>query len=120
MLFPASEGHAGLKGAMDKLCQQASQAIEDGATILVLSDKGMDANHVPIPSLLATAGVHHHLLRERTRTRVGLAIETGEAREMMHLALLIGYGAGAIYPYLAYETVAQIADEGVFLEKLDA
>jgi len=120
MLFPASEGHAGLKGAMDKLCQQASQAIEDGATILVLSDRGMDENHVPIPSLLATAGVHHHLLRERTRTRVGLVVETGEAREMMHFALLIGYGAGAIYPYLAYETVAQIAGEGVFLEKLDA
>jgi len=120
MLFPASEGHAGLKAAMDKLCQQASQAIEDGDTILVLSDKGMDANYVPIPTLLATAGVHHHLLRERTRTRVGLVVETGEAREMMHFALLIGYGAGAIYPYLAYETVAQIAEEGVFLEKLDA
>ena len=120
ILFQALEGQAGLKRAMDKLCQQASQAIEDGATILVLSDKGMDANHVPIPSLLATAGVHHHLLRERTRTRVGLVVETGEAREMMHFALLIGYGAGAIYPYLAYETVAQIAEEGVFLEKLDA
>ena len=120
MLFPVSKGHAGLKGAMDKLCQQASQAIEDGATILVLSDKGMDANHAPIPSLLATAGVHHHLLREKTRTRVGLVVETGEAREMMHFALLIGYGAGAIYPYLAYETVAEIAKEGVFLEKLDA
>jgi glutamate synthase (NADPH) large chain len=120
MLFPVSEGHAGLEGAMDKLCQQASQAIEDGATILVLSDKGMDANHAPISSLLATAGVHHHLLRERTRTRVGLVVETGEAREMMHFALLIGYGAGAVYPYLAYETVAEIAKEGVFLEKLDA
>ena len=120
ILFQALEGQAGLKRAMDKLCQQASQAIEDGATILVLSDKGMDVNHVPIPSLLATAGVHHHLLRERTRTRVGLVVETGEAREMMHFALLIGYGAGAIYPYLAYETVAQIAEEGVFLEKLDA
>jgi glutamate synthase (NADPH) large chain len=120
ILFQALEGQAGLKMAMNKLCQQASQAIEDGATILVLSDKGMDSNHVPIPSLLATAGVHHHLLRERTRTRVGLVVETGEAREMMHFALLIGYGAGAIYPYLAYETVAQIAEEGVFLEKLDA
>lgn len=120
ILFPASEGGDGLERALDKLCQQASTAIEEGATILVLSDKGMDANHVPIPSLLATAGVHHHLLRERTRTRVGLVVETGEAREMMHFALLIGYGAGAIYPYLAYETVAQIAEEGLYLEKLDA
>ena len=120
MLFPVSEGVEGMKRALDKLCEQASKAIEEGATILVLSDKGMDADYVPIPSLLATAGVHHHLLRERTRTRVGLVVETGEAREMMHFALLIGYGAGAIYPYLAYETVAQISTEGVFLEKLDA
>ncbi|MBC8287438.1 MAG: glutamate synthase large subunit [Nitrospinae bacterium] len=120
ILFPASEGQAGLEEALDKLCQQASQAIEEGATILVLSDKGMDASQVPIPSLLATAGVHHHLLREQTRTRVGLVVETGEAREMMHFALLIGYGAGAVYPYLAYETVVQIAEEGVFIEKLDA
>jgi glutamate synthase domain-containing protein 2/glutamate synthase domain-containing protein 3 len=119
MLFPASEGVAGMEKALDKLCQQASQAVEEGATILILSDKGVDENHVPIPSLLATAGVHHHLLRERTRTRVGLVVETGEAREMMHFALLIGYGAGAIYPYLAYETVVEIAEEGVLLEKLD-
>jgi len=120
ILFSASEGEAGLKKAMDKLCENASRAIEEGATILVLSDKGMDSDQAPIPSLLATAGVHHHLLRERTRTRVGLVVETGEAREMMHFALLIGYGAGAIYPYLAYETVAQIAEEGVFIKKLDA
>jgi len=119
MLFPASEGVAGMEKALDKLCQQASQAVEEGATILILSDKGVDENHVPIPSLLATAGVHHHLLRERTRTRVGLVVETGEAREMMHFALLIGYGAGAIYPYLAYESVVEIAEEGVLLEKLD-
>ncbi len=120
ILFPVSEGEAGLERALDKLCEQASKAIKEGATILVLSDKGMDCDHIPIPSLLATAGVHHHLLRERTRTRVGLVIETGEAREMMHFALLIGYGAGAIHPYLVYETVAQISAEGVLLEKLDA
>jgi glutamate synthase (NADPH) large chain len=120
ILFPASEGEAGLKNALDELCAKASQAIEEGATILVLSDKGMSSEQAPIPSLLATAGVHHHLLRKRTRTHVGLVVETGEAREMMHFALLIGYGAGAIYPYLAYETVAQIAGEGMFIEKLDA
>ncbi|MBT3368030.1 MAG: glutamate synthase large subunit, partial [Nitrospina sp.] len=120
ILFSASEGEAGLKKALDKLCEKASRAIEEGATILVLSDKGMDSDQAPIPSLLATAGVHHHLLRERTRTRVGIVVETGEAREMMHFALLIGYGAGAIYPYLAYETVAEIAEEGMFIEKLDA
>ena len=120
MLFPVSEGEAGLKKALDKLCEQASKAIQEGATILVLSDKGISSEMAPIPSLLAAAGVHHYLLRERTRTRVGLVVETGEAREMMHFALLIGYGAGAIYPYLAYETVAQIAEDGLFIEKLDA
>ncbi|MBT3857424.1 MAG: glutamate synthase large subunit [Nitrospina sp.] len=118
-LFPVSEGENGLERALDALCQKASQAIEEGATILVLSDKGIDAEHVALPSLLATAGVHHHLLREGTRTRAGLVVETGEAREMMHFALLIGYGAGAIYPYLAYETVARIASEAMYVEKLD-
>lgn len=118
-LFPVSEGEKGMERALDALCQKASQAIEEGATIIVLSDKGIDADHAALPSLLATAGVHHHLLRERTRTRVGLVVETGEAREMMHFALLIGYGAGAVYPYLAYETVAQIASEAVYIEELD-
>ena len=118
-LFPVSEGEKGLERALDALCQKASQAIDEGATILVLSDKGIDAEHVALPSLLATAGVHHHLLREGTRTRAGLAVETGDAREMMHFALLIGYGAGAIYPYLAYETVAKIASEAMYVEKLD-
>ena len=119
-LFPISKGEQGMEQALDALCQSASKAIEEGATILVLSDKGVDANNAALPSLLAIAGVHHHLLRERTRTRVGLVIETGEAREMMHFALLIGYGAGAIYPYLAYETVTEIADEAVYITKMDS
>ena len=119
-LFPVSKGEQGMEQALDALCQSASKAIEEGATILVLSDKGVDANNAALPSLLAIAGVHHHLLRERTRTRVGLVVETGEAREMMHFALLIGYGAGAIYPYLAYETVAEIADEAVYITKMDS
>ena len=118
-LFPVSEGEKGVERALDSLCHKASQAIEEGATILVLSDKGIDAGHATLPSLLATAGLHHHLLREGTRTRVGLVVETGEAREMMHFALLIGYGAGAVYPYLAYETVAQIANEAMYVEKQD-
>ena len=119
-LFPVSNGEQAMEQAMDALCQSASKAIEEGATILILSDKGVDANNAALPSLLAIAGVHHHLLRERTRTRVGLVVETGEAREMMHFALLIGYGAGAIYPYLAYETVAEIADEAVYITKMDS
>ena len=119
-LFPVSEGEQSMERALDALCQSASKAIDEGATILVLSDKGVDQNNAALPSLLATACVHHHLLRERTRTRVGLAVETGEAREMMHFALLIGYGAGAIHPYLAYETVAEIAKEAVYINKMDS
>ena len=119
-LFPVSKGEQAMEQVLEALCQSASKAIEEGATILVLSDKGVDANNAALPSLLAIAGVHHHLLRERTRTRVGLVVETGEAREMMHFALLIGYGAGAIYPYLAYETVAEIADEAVYITKMDS
>ncbi|MFQ5716780.1 MAG: glutamate synthase central domain-containing protein, partial [Nitrospinales bacterium] len=98
MLFPASEGEAGLEQGLERLCQKASEAIRDGASILILSDRGMDAQNAAIPSLLATAAVHHHLLREVTRTSAGIVVETAEAREMMHFALLIGYGASAIYP----------------------
>jgi len=119
-LFPVSKDEQAMEQALEALCQSASKAIEEGATILILSDKGVDANNAALPSLLAIAGVHHHLLREQTRTRVGLVVETGEAREMMHFALLIGYGAGAIYPYLAYETVAEIADEAVYITKMDS
>ena len=120
ILFPADKGEDGLKSALDTLCQKASKAIEDGASILILSDRGMDQDNVPIPSLLATGAVHHHLLRELTRTRVGLVVETGEAREMMHLALLIGYGAGAVCPYLAYETASDIGRKGLYIDKIDA
>ncbi|MFQ5672104.1 MAG: glutamate synthase large subunit [Nitrospinales bacterium] len=119
MLFPVSEGEDGLQKGLENLCQKASQAIRDGATILVLTDRGLDAGNAAIPSLLATAAVHHHLLRELTRTSVGLVVETGEAREMMHFALLIGYGAGAIYPYLAYQTVAQLVRDNVFVKNID-
>lgn len=119
ILFPVSEGEKGLEKALDDLCKKASAAIEEGATILILSDRGMDVDHVAIPSLLATGAVHQHLLRQLTRTQVGLVVETGEAREMMHLALLIGYGAGAVCPYLAYETAADIAREGLYVETME-
>ena len=102
MVFKKSKGVDGLAPALQQLCQEASKAIRQGATILILSDRSMDAEHVAIPALLATAAVHHHLIREGTRTKVGLAVETGEARELHHFALLIGYGAGAIKPYMAF------------------
>ena len=113
MLFPMREGTAGLERAIEKLCRQASQAIERGYTILILSDRGVDLEQAPIPSLLATAAVHHHLVRQGTRTRVGLLIETGDAREVHHCALLMGYGAGAINPYLAFETLDDTIRQGM-------
>ncbi|MGH7428961.1 MAG: glutamate synthase central domain-containing protein, partial [Candidatus Methylomirabilaceae bacterium] len=113
MLFPVAEGGAGLERAMEELCRSASDAIAQGHTLLILSDRGVNRDLAPIPALLATAGVHHHLVREGTRTRVGLVIESGEPRENHHMALLIGYGAGAINPYLAFETLDDMIREGL-------
>jgi glutamate synthase domain-containing protein 2/glutamate synthase domain-containing protein 1/glutamate synthase domain-containing protein 3 len=118
MLFDP-EKRGGLEEAMDRLCAEASQAIEDGYSILILSDRGVDENNAPIPSLLATAGVHHHLIREGTRTRCGLVVESGEPRDIAHLALLIGYGAGAINPYLVYESMEDLIRQDYFLSNVE-
>mgnify|MGYP001225074776 FL=1 len=112
MLFDPREGAEGLEQAMDELCHKASAAVQGGTPLLVLSDRGVDARHAPIPSLLATAGVHHHLVREGTRTGCGLIVETGEPREAHHMALLLGYGAGAVNPYLAFETIEELICDG--------
>ncbi|MGH8011816.1 MAG: glutamate synthase large subunit [Candidatus Binataceae bacterium] len=111
-LFSLAEGEAGLRAALDRLCRKASEALDAGYTILILSDRGVNAQLAPIPSLLATAAVHHHLIREGTRTRCGLVVESGEPREVMHFCLLIGYGAGAVNPYLAYATLAGMIHDG--------
>jgi glutamate synthase domain-containing protein 2/glutamate synthase domain-containing protein 1/glutamate synthase domain-containing protein 3 len=116
LIFPAREGADGMQRALERLCADASKAVAEGAAILLLSDRGVDADHASIPSLLATAGVHFHLLRELTRTHVGLVVETAEAREMMHFALLIGYGAGAVHPYLAYETIADMVRNKIYVK----
>ncbi len=113
MLFAAGSGGAGLARAMDELCRRASEAIGEGYTFIILSDRGVDEKHMPIPALLATAGVHHHLVRAGTRTRVGLVVESGEPREVHHMALLLGYGAGAINPYLAFETLDDMIGQGL-------
>jgi glutamate synthase (NADPH) large chain len=97
-----------LYDALETLCQRASRAIADGASILILSDRHIDERHAPIPSLLATGAVHHHLIREGTRVRTGIVVESGEPREVSHLALLIGFGAGAVNPYLAFEIIARL------------
>jgi glutamate synthase (ferredoxin) len=113
MLFPIAEGGAGLARAMNELCRKAGEAIAQGYTYIILSDRGVDQHLAPIPALLATAGVHHHLVREGTRVKVGLVIETGEPREVHHSALLLGYGAGAINPYLAFETLDDMIRQGL-------
>ena len=113
------EERGGLKRAMDRLCSEASQAIDEGYSILILSDRGVDADNAPIPSLLATAGVHHHLIREGTRTRCGLVVESGEPRDIAHLALLVGYGAGAVNPYMVYESMESMIREDYFLTTID-
>ena len=119
MLFKAAEGGPGLRRAMDELRRRASEAIAQGVSILILSDRGVDTEHAPIPALLATAGVHHHLVREGARTKVGLIIETGDARETHHFALLMGYGAGAVNPYLAFETLDDLIREGMLPPGID-
>ncbi len=105
MLFDVREGGKGLRKSIEDLRRRASEAIAEGHNILILSDRGHDATDAPIPALLALSAVQHHLLREGSRTRVGLVLETGEPREVHHFCLLIGYGASAINPYLAFETI---------------
>jgi glutamate synthase domain-containing protein 2/glutamate synthase domain-containing protein 3 len=111
-LFRADEGEAGLKRALDELCQRASLAVKAGYSLLILSDRGVDKTYAPIPCLLALAAVHNLLVREETRTQVALITESGEPREVMHFALLSGYGASAINPYLALESVENLAWRG--------
>ncbi len=111
-LYRVAAGGDGLAHALEALCAQASEAIEHGYAIVVLSDREHDEEWAPIPSLLATAAVHHHLIRQGTRTRCGLVIESGEPREVHHFCLLSGYGAGAINPYLASETIIDMVRDG--------
>ncbi|MGH9116635.1 MAG: glutamate synthase large subunit [Acidimicrobiales bacterium] len=112
-LFPVADGGAGLRRALDDIRRRISDAIADGAKVIILSDRHSSAELAPIPSLLLTAAVHHHLVREKTRTQVGLIVETGEAREVHHMALLLGYGAAAVNPYLAFETIEDLIDQGL-------
>jgi glutamate synthase (NADPH) large chain len=111
-LFDPARRGAGLERALEDVKQRASDAVDAGYSIVILSDRGADRHLAPIPSLLATAAVHHHLVRKGTRTRCGLVVESGDAREVHHCALLLGYGAGAVNPYLAFETIADLIHAG--------
>jgi glutamate synthase (ferredoxin) len=111
-LYDVSLGAAGLEKAMDDLNRRVSDAVNAGYTIVILTDRDADRERAPIPSLLAVSGVHHHLVRQGTRTRCGLVVESGDAREVHHCALLLGYGAGAVNPYLAFETLEDMIRHG--------
>ena len=112
IMFPAADGEKGLERALEGVCRRASLAIQAGYNILILSDRGVDKDYAPIPSLLALTAVHNFLIREGSRTQVALIIESGEPREVMHYALLIGYGASAVNPYLAIETLEDLCIRG--------
>ncbi len=114
-----SDGPQGLKPALDRICQEAEQAITDGYSLVVLSDRNCSAERVPISSLLACGAVHHHLVRNELRTRIGIVLESGEAREVHHFCLLTGYGADAINPYLAFEAIRDAKDHGSLKETYD-
>ena len=115
MLFDPRKDGRGLERALEELEVRASSAVGSGYTILILSDRGADRDRAPIPSLLATAGVHHQLVREGTRTRCALVVESGDAREVHHCALLLGYGAGVVNPYLAFETLDDMIRQRLLL-----
>lgn len=112
-LYPVNRGGQGLKEALDNVRAKVSEAIREGARIIVLSDRESNETMAPIPSLLSVAAVHHHLVRERTRTKVGLVVEAGDAREVHHMAMLCGFGAAAINPYMAFESIEDMVDRGV-------
>ncbi|MFJ8695218.1 glutamate synthase large subunit [Streptomyces roseolilacinus] len=118
-LYRVSGGGDALAARIEEICAEADAAIEDGARLIVLSDRHSDAEHAPIPSLLLTAAVHHHLIRTKQRTQVGLLVEAGDVREVHHVALLIGYGAAAVNPYLAMESVEDLARAGTFIEGVE-
>ncbi|MFM8941987.1 MAG: glutamate synthase large subunit, partial [Acidimicrobiaceae bacterium] len=112
-LYRVADGAEAMRSAIDEVRDRVSKAIDEGARIVVISDRNSDDTFAPIPSLLLTSAVHHHLIRQKQRTNVGLIIETGDAREVHHMALLIGYGAGAINPYLAFETIEDLVKNSV-------
>ncbi len=118
IVFKLADGPKGLATALTQLFKEADEALAKGYSIIILSDRGVNKENVPMPSLLACAGLHHHLTRQGTRTKVSIVLETGEPREMHHFAVLIGYGANAINPYLAFETIENEINAGVYPEGL--
>ncbi len=119
IVFKAASGEDRLEKALERIRRQASEAVQEGYNVIVLSDKPVDSGHAAIPSLLAVSAVHHHLIREGLRAHCGLIIETGEAREVHHFALLLGYGASAVNPYVAFETIEDMRRRKLLKDGLD-
>ncbi|GAA4467773.1 glutamate synthase large subunit [Nibrella saemangeumensis] len=111
--FRADAGGEGLERALERVCRYAEDAIEDGFEIIILSDRAIDSDHAPIPSLLVTSAVHHHLIRQGLRGKVGILVEAGDVWETHHFATLIGYGAAGINPYMAFETITHMKEQGL-------
>src|SRR4051812_18698088 len=110
--WPVADGAAGIEAALDRICAEAEEVVEDGVNVLILSDRAVGPDRAPVPALMAVGAVHHHLVRAGTRLQAGLVIETGEAREVHHVATLIGYGASAVNPYLMFDTAADLVEQG--------
>jgi len=115
--YPKSEGVGGLRPALERICAEARKAIKDGFSLVILSDRNVGPDRVPVSSLLATGAVHHHLVRHEERTQIGIVVESGEAREVHHFCLLIGYGADAVNPYIAMYALRQAREEGQISEE---
>lgn len=118
-LFPIDKDGAGLEEALDTLNNNVLDSINEGYNLIILSDRNVDKYHAPIPSLLAVASVHHYLIKQKTRMKVDLIVESGDARDVMHMALLIGYGADAINPYIALDTISQLTETGLYMSNKD-
>ena len=116
--FPKAEGLPGYQLALERVCSEATQAIEDGVKVIILSDRATGPDSVPLSSLIACSGVHHHLTSQKKRAKVALMVETAEAREVHHLCVLVGYGADAICPWLLMETIHKVAREGLYVYDL--
>ncbi|PKM52528.1 MAG: glutamate synthase large subunit [Firmicutes bacterium HGW-Firmicutes-7] len=115
IVFPVAKGGQGLEDALEEINNQVIDNIKEGYNLIILSDRNVDKYHAPIPSLLAVACVHHHLIKQKLRMNVDIIIETGDARDVMHMALLIGYGADAINPYIAFDSIALLMDKGLYI-----
>ena len=116
--WPIEQGPDGMEARLEALCEEAARYVDNGANILILSDRNLGPERVAMPSLLAVAAVHHHLVRRGTRLRTGLVIESGEPRDIHHMATLIGYGAAAINPYVMFESLDELADRSLLPEDL--